>query len=76
MYIATVLCLLATFCLQDFYVFYYSKDGRKKDDHFNFAPTDPRPKGVKFQNVAQRVPLALFARGMAPLLFNTVIWCR
>jgi hypothetical protein len=57
MYIATVLCVLATFGLQDFYVFYYSKDGSKKDDHFNFAPTDPQPKGVKFQNVAQRVPL-------------------
>ena len=55
-------CLLITFGLQVFYVFYYSKDGRKKDAHFNFGSSDPRPKGLRYRKVAQRVPYSLFTK--------------
>ena len=43
--------------MQVFYIFYYSKDGKKKDEHFNFGSSDPRLKGVRYRKVAQRVPL-------------------
>ena len=45
------------FGLQVFYIFYYSKDGKKKDEHFNFGSSDPRLKGVRYRKVSQRVPL-------------------
>ena len=43
--------------MQVFYIFYYSKDGKKKDENFNFGSSDPRLKGVRYRKVAQRVPL-------------------